>query len=109
MKIQREFKRGITDLLSTHPWVGGAQGDESYSDKIEDNHDWMVTNFGNKFDYTNQEIIDQEIKRRVEYNNGYIQSLKEKGKYGEIYYDTITIDIKGDPYFFEKEIDKTHE
>jgi len=91
-----KLKRGIDDILTTHPWSSASQGDHSFSDNVKDDHDWMIYNFKD-IDRTNQEKIDAEIERRLKVNIQYIKKLKLEGRYGQEY--IVKMHLKPNPVF----------
>lgn len=84
--ITHSFKqqKGIHDLMGTHAWVGGSQGDESTSNKVSDNHEWMIFTFDG-IDSGDQKAIDHEVLRRIMHNKLYVEELKKSGEYGKEY------------------------
>ena len=84
--ITHSFKQqqGIHDLMGVHAWIGASQGDESFSNKVSDNHDWMVFVFDG-IDKNDQKAIEEEVLRRLMHNRLYIEELKKCGEYGKEY------------------------
>ena len=95
-----KVRRGINDLTSIHPWVASSQGDHSYSDKVTDEHDWLMFIFDG-IDKTNQDAIDIEIERRIQYNKDYVVELMKSGDYGSVIEHTLI--LKNNP-MFDKDI-----
>lgn len=87
------FKKGIDDLLSEHPWVGNSQGDHSFSD-TNPNSDWMSYIFDG-IDKNDQDAINREIERRKKHNQNHIAELKKKGEYLKDY--SVSLLIKEHP------------
>lgn len=88
--------KGVNDLQNIYAWTGGSQGDESFTNNVKENHEWMIYNFKD-IDKNDQEAINIESARRKEENENYIQKLKEIGKYKEEY--EINIHMMHNPLF----------
>lgn len=101
--ITLKKKKGIDDLINVYAWTGNSQGDESYTNNIEEglaSQGWMSYNFKD-IDITDQKAINKESERRKKVNQDYINKLKEEGKYGEEY--EVKIYIQPNPIFDNKQ------
>lgn len=89
-KLKR--KKGIDDLKCLFAFSGNSQGDESQTNNIQEyksSGGWLSFNFDCEL---TEEAINKEIEIRKNWNEKYIQELKEKGQYNEEY--EITINFK---------------
>jgi|SaaInlStandDraft_3_1057020.scaffolds.fasta_scaffold93337_2 hypothetical protein len=76
--------RGIDDLKSLHPWVSTMQGDHMWSDKVDEDHTYLMESYSwSGIDLTSQKAIDEEIARRKAWNEEYVRGLLINGSYGE--------------------------
>jgi len=89
---------GVTDLLGVHAWIGSSQGDSSVSNDVNGDHSWLMFTFGN-VDETDQQAIDEEVRRRHVANDSYIADLKRKGEYAREIPREISIGLIHDPLF----------
>jgi hypothetical protein len=101
--IIQQHVRGITDLESTYAFYGGAQGDHSVSNSVEDfitAEGWLVVSPAFKdIDYHNQDEINKRVDEIIARNKAKVLELIADGTYGEKYENEVNISVVPHPIF----------
>ena len=81
-----KYRHGIDDLKGIWAFTGNSQG---YTNSGHNNIEWFKASEGwesFRFDCEmSDEAIAEEIKKRVKYNEDYINQLHKEGRYGTEY------------------------
>lgn len=102
-KISLKKHKGIDDLKLAYAFIGNSQGDETISNDVSyfiHCDGWLSVSSNYKdINYLIQENVDKRTKELNEYNDNYIENLKDSGEYNLEYIDEITFNMIDLPEF----------
>lgn len=112
-KYKIKGKKGIDDLKQIYAFSFNDGGGGSYSNDIEwykNSEGWVQFVFDSSINPLDQEAINAESQKRIQWNSDYIKQLIKEDRFGEEYETIIEMaynPIFDEPDFFDKDSPST--